>query len=129
MAIFNNGDRPSKSTSNSNTTIITAGAKIKGEISLSCNLYIDGELEGTIKSSKEVNVGKNGHVKGSIVTERLVVQGFIEGSIEAKTVEIKAAGHVSGEIISNELIIESKGVFEGNSIVKDAKLALARTKV
>ena len=68
-------------------------------------------------------------MKGSIVTERLVVQGFIEGSVDAKTVEIKTAGHVSVEIISNELIIESRGVFEGNSIVKDTKLALARTKV
>jgi len=129
MAIFNNGDRPSENTSNSNTTIITAGAKIKGEINLSCNLYIDGELEGIIKSSKEVNVGKNGHVKGSIVTEKLVVQGFIEGSIDAKTVEIKATGHVCGEIIASELIIGSKGIFEGNSIVKDAKLALEKTKV
>lgn len=128
MAIFNNGDSPSESTNNSNTTIITAGAKIKGEVTLSCNLYIDGELEGMIKSSKEVNVGKNGHVKGNVQTERLVVQGFIEGTVEAKSVEIKAGGHVSGEIISTELIIESKGVFEGNSIVKEDKPVLANTK-
>lgn len=74
-----------------------------------------------IKSSKEVNVGKNGHVKGSVQTERLVVQGFIEGTVDAKTVEIKAGGHVSGEITATELIIESKGIFEGNSIVKETK--------
>ncbi|MDF1878598.1 polymer-forming cytoskeletal protein [Sulfurimonas sp. SAG-AH-194-C20] len=119
MAIFNNGDNTSETTSDSNTTIITAGAKLKGELNLSCNLYIDGELEGMIKSSREVNVGKNGHVKGSIETQRLVVQGFIEGTVNAKSVEIKAGGHVSGEITSSELIIESKGIFEGNSIVKD----------
>jgi len=121
MAIFNNGDSSSESPNNSNTTIITAGAKIKGEVNLSCNLYIDGELEGMIKSSKEVNVGKNGHVKGSVQTERLVVQGFIEGTVDAKIVEIKAGGHVSGEITATELIIESKGIFEGNSIVKETK--------
>nr|WP_275755169.1 polymer-forming cytoskeletal protein [Sulfurimonas sp. SAG-AH-194-C21] len=80
---------------------------------------MDGELEGMIKSSKEVNVGKNGHVKGSIHTEHLIVQGFVEGTVDAKSVEIKAAGHVSGEIVAAELIIESKGIFEGNSIVKD----------
>ncbi|MDQ7066637.1 MAG: polymer-forming cytoskeletal protein [Sulfurimonas sp.] len=89
MAIFNNGDNTSTASGNSNTTIITAGTKINGEVNLSCNLYIDGELEGSIKSSKEVNVGKNGHVKGSIHTERLVVQGFIEGTVNAKTVEIR----------------------------------------
>ncbi|WP_264299370.1 bactofilin family protein [Sulfurimonas paralvinellae] len=81
---------------------------------------MDGELEGSITSSKEVNVGKNGHVKGNIVTNRLVVQGYVEGSVEADRVEIKAAGHVNGEITSIELVIESKGVFEGNSIVKNS---------
>ncbi len=120
MAIFNKGDITDKGgKTDSNTAIITAGAKIKGEIELSCNLYIDGELEGLIKSSKEVNIGKNGHVKGDITTKRLVVQGFVEGSVHADRVEIKAAGHVNGEITSVELVIESKGIFEGNSIIKD----------
>jgi len=122
MAIFSNSDSEHQgSQTNSNTTIITAGAKIKGEITLSCNLYIDGELEGEIHSKKEVNIGKNGHVKGVVNTQRLVVQGYIEGSINADRVEIKAAGHVKGEISSAELVIESKGVFEGNSIVKGSK--------
>jgi len=130
MAIFNNGNGTPEGTKiNSNTTIITAGAKIKGEIELSCNLYIDGELDGMIKSSKEVNIGKNGHVKGTLVTDRLVVQGYVEGTVDAKTVEIKAHGHISGEITSNELVIESKGVFEGNSVVKDANAKIAKPEV
>jgi cytoskeletal protein CcmA (bactofilin family) len=121
MAIFNNGNsRSDASKANSNTTIITAGAKLKGEIELNCNLYIDGELEGTIKSSKEVNIGKSGRVKGTIITEHLVVQGYMEGMVDASTVAIKAKGRVSGEIASNELIIESKGIFEGSSVLKDA---------
>lgn len=120
MAIFNNSDNTSTNLStDSNTTIITAGAKIRGELELSCNLYIDGELEGSIESSQEVNVGKNGHVKGNIVTQRLVIQGHVEGSVDAQRVDIKAAGRMSGEIISNELVIESKGIFEGSSVVKD----------
>ena len=121
MAIFNKSDIPNEGDqTDSNTTIITAGAKIKGELELSCNLYIDGELEGSINSSKEVNVGKNGHVNGNIVTNRLIVQGNVEGSIAAYRVDIKAAGHVNGEITSVELVIESKGVFEGTSIVKNS---------
>ena len=127
MAIFNNSDIKSD-VANSNTTIITAGAKIKGEIELSCNLYIDGELEGIIKSTKEVNVGQSGRVKGDITTEKLIVQGFIEGTVSASRVEIKAKGRVSGEITSNELIIESKGIFEGTSIVKDATPLIGESK-
>lgn len=90
---------------------------------LSCNLYVDGEFEGTINSQNEINVGKHGHVKGDVNTKRLVVQGFVEGNISSERVEIKSAGRVSGTIESVELIIESKGIFEGNSIVKNAKKA------
>ncbi|OHE07523.1 MAG: hypothetical protein A2513_01545 [Sulfurimonas sp. RIFOXYD12_FULL_33_39] len=88
-------------------------------MNLSCNLYVDGEFEGTIHSSKEVNIGKNGHIKGDVFTTRMVVQGYIEGTINAKKVEIKAMGRVNGTIESSELVIEAKGIFEGKSIVKN----------
>ncbi|MBD3797342.1 MAG: polymer-forming cytoskeletal protein [Campylobacterales bacterium] len=119
MAIFNKSDISDHISTDTNTTIITAGAKIRGELDLTCSLYIDGILEGNINSTKDVNVGKNGHVKGVILTDRLVVQGFVEGSIDAARVDIKAAGHVMGEIKSSELVIEAKGIFEGTSVIKN----------
>lgn len=88
-------------------------------MNLSCNLYVDGEFEGTIHSSKEVNIGKNGHIKGDIFSTRLVVQGYIEGTVNAQKVEIKAMGRVNGSIEFSELIIEAKGIFEGKSTVKN----------
>ena len=130
MAIFNNGDSTHQSTkTDSSTTIITTGSSIKGEMTLTCNLYVDGEFEGTIKSNNEVNIGKHGHVKGDLATKRLVVQGFVEGTINADKVEIKSGGRVSGTIESTELVIESKGVFEGNSIVKDIQAIPTKKKI
>jgi len=90
-------------------------------MTLTCNLYVDGELEGKINSTKEVNIGKNGHINGDVTTKRLIVQGFVEGSLHAERVEIKANGHVKGTVEASELVIEAKGVFEGNSIVKGSK--------
>lgn len=128
MAIFNNGDSTHKSTSaDANTTIITAGSAIKGEMNLACNLYVDGEFEGTIHSTKEVNIGKHGHISGDVFTTRLVVQGYIEGNISANRVEIKAHGRVNGMIESSELVIEAKGIFEGSSIVKDVAAVPTKT--
>jgi len=51
---------------------------------------------------------------------------LVEGSIHADRVEIKAAGHVNGEITSVELVIESKGIFEGNSIIKDTTASMSK---
>ena len=38
-------------------------------MNLSCNLYVDGEFEGTINSQNEINVGKHGHIKGDLTQE------------------------------------------------------------
>ena len=79
-------------------------------MNLSCNLYVDGEFEGSINSQNEVNIGKH------------------EGTVNADRVEIKSAGRVSGTIEAAELVIESKGIFEGNSVVKDIKPLAASPK-
>ena len=76
---------------------------------------MDGEFEGTIRSSKTVTIGKNGRIKGEVASTQLFVQGILEGSVEAERVEIKAAGQVHGSIVSAELVIEPKGQFEGES--------------
>jgi cytoskeletal protein CcmA (bactofilin family) len=98
-------------------------------MNLSCNLYVDGEFEGVITSKKEVNVGKNGHVRGDIITQRLVVQGIVDGKVNATRVEIKAAGKVNGTIESNELVIEAKGLFEGHSLIKKSELPSAKIEL
>ena len=98
-------------------------------MSLTCNLFVDGDFEGSIKSQNEVNIGKHGHVKGDLATKHLVVQGYVEGTVNAEKVEIRSGGRVSGSIESAELIIESKGVFEGNSIVKDIQAAPTKKNI
>jgi len=87
-------------------------------MNLECNLYVDGEFEGTLKSIKEITVGKNGKIKGEVYAKHLVVQGEVIGNLYIDIVEIKAGGKISGTIESKELIIEPKGLFEGSSIIK-----------
>jgi len=89
---------------------------------LDCNLYIDGEFEGSIVSKKLVTIGKSGKVRGEIHTEHLVVQGLVEGSVDANRLEIMAAGKVLGAIVSSELIIEAHGHFEGESKIKNKEI-------
>ncbi len=97
-------------------------------MTLSCNLYVDGNFEGIINSQQEVNIGKNGRIKGDIFTNRLIVQGVIEGNVNSARVEIKAGGRISGTLESSELIIEAKGVFEGNSVLKQSAQKMANQK-
>lgn len=120
MAIFNNSSNENKSVaaSNSTTTIITEGSLMKGEMTLSCDLYVDGTFDGIIDSQKSITVGKNGHIEGTVKTKHLIVQGLVSGNIDSDRIEIKSSGRVEGSIVSSELIIEAKGIFEGESKIK-----------
>ncbi len=97
-------------------------------MNLECNLFVDGDFEGTINSHKEITIGKNGRVKGEIYAKHLVVQGEVVGNVSVEIVEIKSTGKVSGTVESSELVIEPKGLFEGNSIIKGSTSIKSDTK-
>jgi len=118
MAIFNQGDQLPKQ--DAQTTIITEGATLNGEMELSCNLYVDGEFEGVIHSTSTVTVGKNGRVKGDIRAEKIMVQGLIDGSLDCERLEILSSGRVHGKILTSELVIEAKAEFTGESHLKSS---------
>jgi len=77
-----------------------------------------------------ITVGKNGEIKGDIHAGHLVVQGNVEGTVDADRVEIKGTGCIRGTVASSEMTIEEKGLFEGESrIKKDAPHLLAKPAV
>ncbi len=91
-------------------------------MTLDCNLYIDGEFEGSISSKKLITIGKSGKVRGDIHTDHLVVKGRVEGAVEAERLEIMSEGSVIGSILSSELVIEAQGHFEGESKIKNKQM-------
>ena len=87
-------------------------------MNLKCNLFIDGEFEGVIHSDHEVTIGKNAKVHGEIYAKRVIVQGLMQGSIDALFVDIKEGGKLQGTVVSKGLSIDPKALFEGNSMRK-----------
>ena len=111
MAVFGKGS----SKFNSETTIISEGVYIKGDLACSSVLYIEGHIDGMIKSSNTVVIGKNGKFTGIITASKVVVNGVFEGNIDSGSVEILSGGFVLGDICSCDLSIEVGGRFDGKS--------------
>ena len=99
-------------------TIIAAGTNIKGDITLSSSLHIDGEIEGIIHSDNIVTVGTKGRVTGEIIAKSLVINGVFQGSAESNSIEIMPKGDVKGKLTYNELTIERGANFEGETVVR-----------
>jgi len=70
-------------------------------------------------------VGGDGHVKGRIKAETVVVSGRVDGSINASRLEIIAGGSVEGDVHVIDLVIEPGGRFNGSSeIISDEAQSL-----
>lgn len=114
MAIFNKNDNGPTT----ETTVISSGAKIKGEFNLESMLHVDGVLEGEIFSNSIVVIGSKGHIEGTLKAKKLIVSGTFSGDVDCDSIQILAGGSIKGNVVSEELVIEAKATFEGKSSVR-----------
>jgi len=93
---------------------------IKGEITGSEALYIDGRIEGKIiMPESRVTVGRNGKVDASIQAREVVVMGKVNGNIECSDrVDIRAEGAVSGDISTVRISVEDGAALKGGIQVR-----------
>ena len=89
---------------------------IKGELSCSEDLYIDGQVEGTIDPRGNcLTIGPNGRVKANVNACAVVVQGQLEGNIQAsERVDLKQSAVVVGDIVTRRISIEDGVHFKGS---------------
>jgi len=88
---------------------------IKGELSGSEDLYVDGVVEGTIQlQSNNLVIGPNGQVRASIHAKGVAVQGKVEGNIRAtERTELRKSAAVVGDIFTQRIAIEEGAYFKG----------------
>ena len=104
-------------------TRIGKSVVIKGELSCSEDLYIDGQVEGTIDpKGNSLIIGPNGSVKANVHACAVIVQGKLEGTIHASDrVDLKGSAIVVGDITTQRISIEEGAHLEGSvNIQKEA---------
>jgi cytoskeletal protein CcmA (bactofilin family) len=104
---------------------ISKGLSIKGEITGTESLFIDGKVEGSISiPGNRVTVGKNGQVSASISAREIVVLGKLKGNVNATDrVDIRAEGALTGDVAAARISIEDGAFFKGGIDIRkpDAK--------
>jgi cytoskeletal protein CcmA (bactofilin family) len=100
---------------------IGKAVKIVGQIYSKEELYVDGDLEGTLEALEhKLTVGPNGTVHASVKAREVVVLGTIQGNVEAADkIEIRKDAKLVGDIRTARIIIEDGAYFKGSiDIVK-----------
>jgi len=88
---------------------------IKGELSGSEDLYLDGEVEGSIDlRDHSLVIGPNGRIRASVSARELVLHGRVEGNVHAtERVELKKSSTLMGDVSTQRIVIEDGAFFKG----------------
>jgi cytoskeletal protein CcmA (bactofilin family) len=88
---------------------------VKGELSGSEDLYLDGEVEGSIDlKGHSLTIGPNGRVRANVNARDVVVHGKVEGNLRAvERVELKKSAILMGDIFTQRIVIEDGAFFKG----------------
>jgi cytoskeletal protein CcmA (bactofilin family) len=112
---------------------IGKGLYIKGEITGSESLFIDGKVEGSINlPGNRVTVGRNGQVAANVTAREIVVLGKIRGNVSASDrVDIRAEGALTGDVAAARISIEDGAFFKGGIDIRkpEAKTGAPATPV
>lgn len=101
---------------NKNSSVVSEGVEIKGNIICRDSLYIAGSVTGDIESTNKsrIEVGKSGKVFGQIKGETVIIKGVVEGDVFAfSQLELGGSAKVKGRLSYSLLKLEPGAVFEG----------------
>ncbi len=104
--------------------------KVKGELSGREDLYVDGEVEGTVElRDHHLTVGPNGRVKANLYAKDITIIGKVEGNVRAiDKVEIRKSGSLIGDIITSCPIIEEGAYVKGSIEMQRPEVARAEAR-
>ena len=109
-------------TTTSDQATIGKSLVIKGEVTGSESLYIDGRVEGSINlSGNRVTIGRNGVVAANISAREIVVLGKVRGNLTASDrVDIRSDGSLTGDVVASRISIEDGAFFKGGIDIRKA---------
>ncbi|MBN09384.1 MAG: hypothetical protein CMC79_03305 [Flavobacteriaceae bacterium] len=101
---------------------IEPSTKLTGDIISESDFRIDGILEGSIRTSGKLIIGKEGKIVGKINCENADIEGEVKGNLSVKNnLFLKSSSKIEGEVVIGKLIVESGAHFNANCSMKSEK--------
>lgn len=103
-------------------SIIGPGMRVVGDCETDGTLRVEGTVEGTVRANKAVVIGKDGIVKGDVITQDAIIGGRVTGAVVAESrLELQATCAVDGEIRARRIKLDEGGRVNGTVTTGDVK--------
>lgn len=103
-------------------SILGPTLRFKGELTAGEDLLIEGQVVGSIKHTRRLTIGPQGHVKAQIEGHIVSIAGTVEGDVQAQTsVAVMETGHLTGDVRAPSVSIVDGADFNGNVIMDTSR--------
>jgi cytoskeletal protein CcmA (bactofilin family) len=99
-------------------SILSAGARMVGNLRTDGDVHIDGYHEGEIHA-KTIQVSRDGVVAGAITADTVQIDGQVDGAIAARTVTLGKSSRVAGDVHHETLAIEPGARLLGKCVPRE----------
>lgn len=94
---------------------IEKNTKIKGEITSEADFRIDGKLDGNVKTSGKVVIGKDGYIHGKVECVNADIEGSFNGELKvSELLSLKSSAVIEGTVIVSKLSVEPGATFNAS---------------
>jgi cytoskeletal protein CcmA (bactofilin family) len=96
------------------THVLGRGMRVRGRVSGEGNVRIEGEVEGDVKVSGQLELAATGTLIGSVSASQVTLDGSLQGDVEASgPIHIRAGARVVGDMNGAEVSLEEGASFRG----------------
>lgn len=98
---------------------IEKNTKIKGDIISEADFRIDGKLDGNVKTSGKVVIGKDGYIHGKVECVNADIEGSFNGELMVSDLlSLKASAVIEGSVSVSKLAVEPGAAFNASCTMK-----------
>lgn len=102
-------------------TILTSGCHFSGKLFCRGSTRIGGTIEGEVQSEGLLIVEEGAKINANVKADEVVIQGVVEGRLEAGSrVELCASSVFIGDIVTPCLVVKEGAQFDGRATMAGA---------
>lgn len=108
---------------------IGKNTSITGDVISDGDFRIDGKVEGTIKTTGRVIIGKSGIISGKVECNNADIEGKFSGELIVNSLlTLKATATITGDVIISKLSVEPGAEFNASCVMKGSVKELKNDK-
>lgn len=101
-------------TASGSATVIGPTVRIEGSIISPNDVFVSGEVQGTIQSEARVTIAAGATANATVKAKEVVVAGSVTGNVDAQSrLQLCAGANLVGDVKTAGIVIEDGAYFKG----------------